>query len=94
MKQWSANCGTSVSATWRSVTLSSSEPASRSPIRSSRPMRSLWLWLPCRTASRAMSTIPVTSPPGPRMGAAWARTKTRDPSTRRVANVPSQGRPR
>ena len=36
MKQWSANCGTSVSATCRSVTPSSSEWASRSPMRSSR----------------------------------------------------------
>ncbi len=93
-KQWSANCGTRVSATSRSVTSSSSELDSRSPIRSSRPIRSLARCPPRRVASRAMITMPVISPDGPRSGAACARTKTRDPSTRWLASVPSHGQPR
>ena len=41
-----------------------------------------------------MITMPVISPSGVRSGAACARTNTRDPSIRWLANVPSQGQPR
>ena len=57
-RQWSANCGTSVSATWRSVTSSSSERASRSPIRSSSRSRSRSRRLPFIVASRAIMVMP------------------------------------
>ncbi len=56
-------------------------------------MRSLARWAPRRVASLAMITMPEISPPGLRSGAAWARTKTRDPSSRWLASVPSQGQP-
>src|SRR5580700_2195626 len=71
MKQWSANCGTRVSATWRIVTLSSSELDSRSPMRSSRPMRSLARWPPRRVTSLAMITMPEIVP------SAWHRRGVR-----------------
>ena len=38
--------------------------------------------------------MPSTEPDGWRRGMAWARTNTREPSTRRTANVPSPPRPR
>ena len=81
MKQWSANCGTSVSATCRSVMLSSSDPASRSPMRSSSA-DPVPLPAGCsrRLASRAMITMPSIAPDGCRSGTAWARTNTREPS--------------
>ena len=63
-------------------------------MRSSRPIRSLARWLPRLVASRAMITMPVISPSLSRSGAAWARRKTREPSIRWLAKVPSQGQPR
>ena len=94
MKQWSANCGTSVSATRRSVSSSSSELPSRSPIRSSSPGRPVAPWVPTWTACLAMITVPATSPETPRSGAAFILTKKVDPSGRLIASVPSQSRPR
>ena len=95
MRQWSANCGTSVSATCRSVMLSSSDPDSCSPMRSSRAIRSRSRRLLRRVASRAMITMPSIDPDGLRSGMAWARTNTRDPSGPHDAeNVPSPVRPR
>src|SRR5579859_2201057 len=71
MKQWSANCGTRISATCLSVVSISSEPASRSPTRSSRAIRS-WSWPSRLLASRARITIPSMSPPGWRSGTVTA----------------------
>jgi hypothetical protein len=66
----------------------------QSPIRSSRPIRSLARWPPRRVASLAMITMPVISPSAERSGAACARTNTLDPSIRWLAKVPSHGQPR
>ncbi len=63
MKQWSANWGTSISATRLRVSSTYSELASRSPMRSSRPKRSFSRSL-LRIASRAVITMPVTEPEG------------------------------
>ncbi len=94
MMQWSANCGTRVSATCRNVVPNSSDPASCSPMRSSSATRSRSRRLLRRLASRARITMPSIEPEGWRRGMAWARTNTREPSTRRTANVPSPPRPR
>ena len=59
MKQWSASCGTSVSATWRSVVPSSSDRARRSPVRSSSAILSRSGWLLWPVAWRATMTIYV-----------------------------------
>ena len=87
--------GTSVSATCRSVTLSSSEPASRSPMRSSSRIRSRSRRLLRLVASRAMIDDAAISPDRRRSG--HAPGPGRRPASRRpadAANVPSQVRPR
>ena len=94
MVQWSANCGTRVSATCLRVVVNSSDPASCSPMRSSSETRSRSRRLLRRLASRARITMPSMEPDGWRSGIAWARTNTREPSARRTANVPSPPRPR
>ena len=93
MKQWSANRGTRIWATWRSVVSNSSEPASRSLIRSSRRSRSGSRWASRRPASLTSTTMPSMSPDGPRSGTANSRRNTRVPSPRRAATVSSHGIP-
>ena len=90
MKQWSAKRGTRICATCRRVASSSSEPASRWPIRSSRRSRSGSRWVSRRPASVMSSTMPSISPEGSRSGTASSLTNRKLPSPRWPANVSSQ----
>ncbi len=93
MKQWSANRGTRICATCRSVASSSSEPASRWPIRSRRRSRSGSRCVSRRPASVMSSTMPSTSPESERSGTASSLTNKKLPSLRCPANVSSQETP-
>ena len=93
MKQWSPKRGTRICATCRSVASSSSEPASRWPIRSSRRSRSGSRCVSRRPASVMTSTMPSIAPEGSRSGTASSLTNRKLPSPRWPANVSSHEDP-